>query len=153
MRNSIHLLLFLLFLSPAVGKAQDFIGSSKQIDIIMNNINLFSKNVMAGDHEAIAKMYVEDAKIFPPKSKIIEGQEAIGKFWEMPKGRSIVEHKVTPIGIKIVGKEAIDHGTYIGKTRNADGSEISWAGKYVMIWRKVGKNWKLHLDIWNRTEE
>jgi len=33
------------------------------------------------------------------------------------------------------------------KTKGATPKEV--AGKYVVIWQKLGKDWKLATDIWN----
>ena len=38
-------------------------------------------------------------------------------------------------------------GTFMLKTKGAQPQEI--AGKYVVIWQKVGSDWKLATDIWN----
>ena len=43
-------------------------------------------------------------------------------------------------------------GYYEGKTQRKDGSEISWKGKYVIVWKKEKGDWKIHLDAWNRVE-
>jgi ketosteroid isomerase-like protein len=43
--------------------------------------------------------------------------------------------------------------TMKGKTQQADGSEVSWRGKYVIVWHKRQGEWKIYLDIWNRVKE
>jgi ketosteroid isomerase-like protein len=38
-------------------------------------------------------------------------------------------------------------GTFSLKTKETPPKEVT--GKYVVVWEKVGKNWKLAADIWN----
>jgi len=51
--------------------------------------------------------------------------------------------------ITIIKKTAYDYGYYEGETIMKDGSSSKWKGKYMIIWKKVGKDWKIYLDIWN----
>ena len=114
----------------------------------------FSKNVMAGNWGNVANAYMTDAKLFPPNEDIVSGKTHILNFWT-PKGETtskIVYHKVYSEEIKINGKEAWDWGRYEGRSRMEDGSEVSWNGKYVIVWKEVARGtWKIYLDIWNRS--
>ena len=108
---------------------------------------------MAADYDAVVGAYTEDAKIFPGGQDILHGSEAIRDFWTPPADRTskLVYHHITPEEIKIMGAEAYDWGYYEGKTLKADGTEVPWKGKYVIVWKEVGPgNWKIYLDIWNR---
>ena len=129
--------------------AQNVDRNNGEIIKILKNTAEFSAAIMASDYQAIGNAYTLDAKIFPNGSDIIEGREAIIKYWVLPEGRSTKYHKVTPEEIKITGDEAYDYGYYEGTTLLADGKESSWRGKYVIIWRKVDGDWKIYLDIWN----
>lgn len=146
-------LLLLFIIISQLGNSQTYTGKQKEIQKILAQIEQFSKYVMASDHESIAKAYSKDGKLFPNNMEIIEGEEAIGDYWKLPEGIQISYHKIIPQEIKIVGKEAYDYGYYEGRTKKADGEEVSWKGKYVIVWKKVGKEWKIYLDIWNRIEE
>ncbi len=139
-----------LMMSCLFANAQTFQGSQKQISHILANIQSFSKHVMASDYDAIADAYTDDAKIFPNNREIIQGSDQIRDYWVLPEGVSTAYHKITPLEIKIKGKEAYDYGLYEGTTRRKDGSEVSWKGKYVIIWKRVAGDWKMYLDIWNR---
>lgn len=145
------ILLFAIF--PLFLSAQNYNGPEEDIETILNHIKTFSKHVMAGDHEQIAAAYTEDGKIFPSGRKIISGQEGLQNYWALPEGISIVHHKVTPEEITISGDQAYDYGYYEGRTKLKDGTESSWQGKYVIVWKKVDDDWKIYLDIWNRVEE
>ena len=133
-----------------IGITQNYIGKQKEINSILKSAENFSGYVMTSNYEKIGESYTEDGKIFPNNREIIEGREKIIEYWRLPEGVQISYHKLTPIEIKIKGKEAYDYGYYEGKTKRANGEEVSWKGKYVVVWKKVGKNWKMYLDIWNR---
>ena len=132
------------------------VGQTEMTDaekIIRANIANFSKNLMAADYEAVVQAYTEDAKIFPNGMDIQHGSDAIREYWVPPADRQskLVYHKVTPEEIKMLGKEAYDWGYYEGKTRQADGTEVPWKGKYVIVWKETQPGvWKIYLDIWNR---
>ena len=128
---------------------QKYIGKDKDIQQILKNIQKFSEHVMASDYEMISQSYTEDGKIFPNNREIIEGRTDVKGYWVLPEGMSISYHKITPVEIKIKGKEAYDYGYYEGTTKRENGEETSWKGKYVIVWKKVGKDWKMYLDIWN----
>ena len=131
------------------GKAQEFIGSKIEIAQILSNTKKFSSYVMNDDYEKIGASYTANAKIFPNRTKIIEGTDAIINYWKHPQDISITYHKITQSEIKILGEEAYDYGYYEGETTKSNGDIISWKGKYVIIWRKVNDEWKMYLDIWN----
>ncbi len=141
-----------IFTSVITINAQNYIGDKEEIQQILANTAQFSKYIMASDYDQIANAYTKDGKIFPNNREIMEGHEAIRKYWVLPEGVSTSYHKVTPHEIRILGDYAHDHGIYEGKTKRADGSESSWKGKYVIVWQKVDGEWKMYLDIWNRIQ-
>lgn len=143
---------FLLLLLPFSiwANAQNYIGDKADIDQILVNIKAFSAAVVASDYDKIADAYSADGKIFPNNQEILEGRESIRKYWVLPEGVSTTYHKVMPHEIQILGDFAHDHGVYEGKTKRADGTESSWKGKYVIVWKKQNGQWKMYLDIWNR---
>ncbi len=121
--------------------------------IILKNIEAFSAALMAQDYDAVVDAYTSDGKIFPNNRDILSGAEALRKYWTPPAGSNsrITYHKITPSEIKIEGRTAYDYGYYEGRSIGNDGEESSWKGKYVIVWKRVGrKEWKIYLDIWNR---
>lgn len=143
------LIVCLLLGFAQIGFTQTYSGNPKQINKILENIRQFSSFVVASDYDNIAASYTTDGKIFPNNLEIITGRDAIRKYWVLPEGVRTITHKLTPTEIKIIGKEAYDYGYYEGTTRQANGNEVSWRGKYVIVWKRVGKDWKMYLDIWN----
>jgi uncharacterized protein (TIGR02246 family) len=100
-----------------------------------------------GDYAAVAAMYAEDATLLPPGAPMMKGRQAIQGFWTKA-GEGVTDAKliavdVTPLG----GNAAREIGTFSLKTKGANPQELS--GKFVVIWQKVGNDWKLATDIWN----
>ena len=107
----------------------------------------FAKAFNAGDAAAIAALYTEDAIILPPGGEMMKGKSAIQAFW---KGATeqLGDGKLTTVDVKPLGNEAArEFGTFTFRTKGAQPQEIT--GKYVVVWEKVGGDWKLATDIWN----
>ena len=107
----------------------------------------FSAAVGKGDVEAIALMYAPDATILPNGGDLVKGQAgARALFGGMVAGVSHLTLKVTetvrmaPDYIREVGVSALI-------TKGDKPQTV--AGKYVVVWRKVGGHWRLWTDIWN----
>lgn len=148
---------FLTFLSFSLvfnlnTKAQNFQGNKEDIDIILNNTDSFSHYYMSGQYKKLAECYSSNGKIFPGGSDIIEGTVNIEKKWIVQDDIKVIRHVISPSEIKIIDDHAYDYGYYEGRTLLADGTTTSWKGKYVIIWRKEGNDWKIYLDIWNRID-
>ena len=106
-------------------------------------IELFNK----GDFAGIASFYTADAIALPPGSSMVQGRAAIEAMW---KGMSeqVGDPKLTILDVKPLGPSAArEIGTFSLKTKGATPQEVS--GKYVVVWEKVGDEWKLATDIWN----
>ena len=100
-----------------------------------------------GDFDGVASLYTADATAFPPGSAMVKGRAAIGAMW---KGMAdqMTEPKVTTMDVKKLGPNAArEIGTFSLKTKAAPPKEVT--GKYVVVWEKVGRDWKLANDIWN----
>jgi uncharacterized protein (TIGR02246 family) len=100
-----------------------------------------------GDFDGVASLYAADAMAFPPGSGIVKGRAAIGAMWKSMADQ-VTDPKVTTIDVKRLGPSAArEIGTYSLKTKASPPKELT--GKYVVVWEKVGKDWKLAADIWN----
>ena len=146
----IFILVLMMLSMNEMAISQQLSGNQEDIDAILENIEKFSSYVMESNYDKIAECYTIDGKIFPNNKEIIEGKAPIKAYWQLPEGVSISYHKITPREIKVIGTEAYDYGHYEGKTKKKDGEEVSWRGKYVIVWKKEGNEWKMYLDIWNR---
>ena len=100
-----------------------------------------------GDFAGIASLYTTDATAFPPGSAMVQGGAAIGAMWKS-MAEQVSDPKVTTLDVKPLGPSAArEIGTFSLKTKGPTPQEVT--GKYVVVWEKVGNDWKLATDIWN----
>ena len=147
-KQTILLTLAILFSVSSFG--QEFYGKKKEINKILKNIESFSQYYMNGEIDKLVACYTSDGKIMPDRMGILEGEKDLMKYWNLPDDVKILYHKVTPSEIRIIKKVAYDYGFYEGQTLTPKGEKVSWKGKYIIVWKKIGKEWKIYLDIWNR---
>lgn len=102
-----------------------------------------------GDAAAVANMYAIDARLLPTNSEIIEGRANIQKFWQgaMSSGVKLVSLETTHVETQ--GNIAVEVGRYTLTTSGAGGATTTDKGKYVVVWKREGRSWKLAVDIFN----
>lgn len=119
---------------------------AQKAEIDANNakwIELFNK----GDFSGIASLYSADAIAFPPGSAMVKGRTAIEAMWKS-MAEQVTDPKLTTLDVKPLGSSAArEIGTFVLKTKGSPPQEVT--GKYVVVWEKVGDDWKLATDIWN----
>jgi uncharacterized protein (TIGR02246 family) len=100
-----------------------------------------------GDFDGVASLYTADATAFPPGSAMVKGRAAIGAMWK-GMAEQVTDPKLTTLDVKRLGSAAArEIGTFSLKTKGSPSKEVT--GKYVVVWEKVGRDWKLATDIWN----
>ncbi|SRR6266508_2632679 len=106
-------------------------------------MDFFNKGEFAG----VASLYTDDATAFPPGSAMVKGRAAIGAMWKS-MAEQVSDPKVTTLDVKPLGPSAArEIGTFSLKTKGPTPQELT--GKYVVVWEKIGSDWKLAVDIWN----
>jgi len=112
--------------------------------IIKANNKALGAALKAGDAAAIGKMYAKGAKLLPPNSGILKGKDIVA-FWQGAVGGGITGLTLKSQEVDVHGTTAIEVGTYAMST--AAGPMDN--GKYIVVWKKEGKEWKLSRDIFN----
>lgn len=108
----------------------------------------FEALVKDGKIEDIGRLYTEQARLLPPDARAVTGRDAIGKFWMSAAAK---------LGIKSIRLETrtLDvHGDVaneVGEATIGLGAAGSAQAKYIVLWRRVGGQWYLDVDIWNMT--
>src|SRR5262252_4321940 len=106
-------------------------------------IEFFNK----GDFAGVASLYTADATAFPPGSAMVQGGAAIGAMWKS-MAEQVSDPKLTTLDVKSLGPSAArEIGTFSLKTKGPSPQEVT--GKYLVVWEKIGSEWKLAADIWN----
>ncbi len=99
----------------------------------------------SGDAAGVAALYTEDSKLLPPNSGILNGREAVQETFQgyIDAGIKI---KLVTLEVEGLGNTATEVGEAI--LAGPDGETID-VSKYIVIWKLVGEEWKMHWDIWN----
>lgn len=102
------------------------------------------------DAAAISQLYAEDGAVMPQGEPIRRGRETIANWWAemmaMPGYELSFDEDL--ILFSSSGDMALDRGTYRFRATPASG-QIEDVGKYVVVWRKIGNDWKVAADIFN----
>jgi uncharacterized protein (TIGR02246 family) len=100
-----------------------------------------------GDAAGVAALYAEDAYVLPAGAEMAKGRRAIETFWKKTV-QQLGDAKLKTLDLQSLGPgSAREVGTFSFKTKG-DNPEVV-VGKYVVVWRKMGGQWKLITDIWN----
>ena len=99
-----------------------------------------------GDAAGVAALYSSDAQLLPPNSDFVTGGEGIRKFWQGAMQMGIRQVQLQTVGLETQGGMATELGRY---TLLLDGGQVADSGKYLVVWKAEGGNWKLHRDVWN----
>jgi uncharacterized protein (TIGR02246 family) len=103
-----------------------------------------------GDAAALGRMYAEKAVVLPPEAPIVEGREAIEKFWDGAVKGGFKNLSLTAVRVDELGDEAArEIGRFGLDAPGRDGGLQRVEGKYVVVWIKAGGEWQLDTDIWN----
>jgi ketosteroid isomerase-like protein len=104
-------------------------------------LQFFARNDLAG----MASCYTEDAQMLVASMEPIVGRAAIQsvfKFTARPGHRlEFQTHE-----LEVSGASALELGSYV--RLRADGSAFD-RGKYMVVWKLVGGEWKLHRDMFS----
>ena len=108
-------------------------------------MNAFKQSNAAG----VAALYMGNARILPPGSEMMQGRAAIESFWQEVMDSGVKEAQLETLDVEVSGEDlAREIGRYVLTIQQ--GSEaLESPGKYVVIWKREGSDWKLDVDIWN----
>lgn len=102
------------------------------------------------DPNAIAQFYTENGAILAPGAPIAEGRDAIAKAWKGFVGMKDfhLDFRPTKIDVASSGDMAYEIGAYTLSFRGEKGA-VQDEGKYVVVWKNTGGQWKAAADIFN----
>ncbi len=105
---------------------------------------------LAGDCDAAAAIYAEDAVSLPQDAPIVEGRTAIRAGCEAEEATT-QDASITSLQVDGYGDLAFDRGTW-SQTFVSEGmaEPVTIAGKYLVIYRKQADgSWLCKVEIWN----
>ena len=126
------------------------VDSGADEQAIRGQVDHWLQLVKAKDAAAIAALYTEDGAVMPPNGPIGKGRGAVQQTWASMMATPRFDLTFTPeqIIVSSSGDMALDRGTYNLKIAPG-GTAQTDTGKYVVVWRKIGGEWKAAADIFN----
>ncbi len=114
--------------------------------IVEESNKKLSQLFKAKDFEALSKCYSKDALLMPPNNKSCTTKTSIKKWWENASASGVTSITLKTKNIDVQNSTLIEHGGAI--LRDEKGKTLDLL-KYVVIWKKIGSKWKMHIDIFN----
>ena len=100
---------------------------------------------LRGDARAISLLYAEDAKVIAPGAPVAAGRAAIAAAWQASIDSGIRDVSLHTAEVETSGDLASETGNVRLVAKDGKVSE----GRYVVVWKRVGNEWKMLRDIWN----
>ena len=129
-----------LTLAAGIARAEDVRGAITAVNAALGAA------FVKGDAAAVVALYAPDGQVLPVGMDPVKGAEALRKFWQDAMKAGIAGVTLTTVELYPAGSTATELGTYA--LTDKSGKQIDH-GKYVVIWRKVGLQWKLLRDIFS----
>jgi len=111
----------------------------------------YVKAFLAGDPKAVAALYTEDAVEMPPNQPLIKGRAAIEQYYAkfFADGSKMSAFTLEHLEAVSSGMVGYDVGTYRQTVTFKDGKAVNETGKYTVIAKKSGADWKVAYAIYN----
>jgi uncharacterized protein (TIGR02246 family) len=109
----------------------------------------FSAAFSAGNAARVAMHYTADAVLMPPNEAAINGRSNIQAWFQKQVEGGAGNLKLQPKESRISGDVAFEAGTYTISIKPKTGQPISDTGKYIVVMKKEGADWKISHDIFN----
>jgi uncharacterized protein (TIGR02246 family) len=121
----------------ATGGLQAAIAAANQV---------FMQRVGEGDAAGLAALYTEQGQVLPPNGDFVTGREGIQAMWQSVMDMGIRGARMDIVEVEDHGNTAIEISKY---TLFGEGGTTVDEGKYMVVWKVEGGEWKLHRDIFN----
>ena len=99
-----------------------------------------------GDAALIASMYTPDAVLLPSNSPIIGNQLGIRTYWQNAINAGVKMVSLKTSSVEECGNTAYEVGQFTLTIPKAGGGKITDYGKYIVVWKRQGRRWKLAVD-------
>ncbi|MFK7920905.1 MAG: SgcJ/EcaC family oxidoreductase [Bacteroidia bacterium] len=114
----------------------------------------YAEAIKAGDNDAIANLYTEDAMQMPNNQPMVKGRAAILAALNAEGGEAEDNGETPPTfeAIEVMGDGDMVIEVGISKSMRADGTANM--GKYIAIWKKQADgSYRIYRDIFNQDED
>jgi uncharacterized protein (TIGR02246 family) len=127
----------------------------QKTDPALNRLTMeFVAAVNAKDAAKTASFYTDDAVIMPPDEKMVKGRRDIEAYYKRGFMEDVGEVTITPDESATAGSLAFEAGTSVathgvGAALLGGRPAVPERGKYVVVYKRVGGDWKIAYDIFN----
>jgi ketosteroid isomerase-like protein len=117
---------------------------------LVKSADAYVKASLAGDVKAIVALYTDDAVEMPPNQPPVKGKAAIEQYYvkEIAAGK-LTAFKLAHLEAVASGDVGYDVGTYTQTVTLKDGTALNSSGKYTVILKRRGSDWKVQYAIYN----
>ena len=109
------------------------------------NKKFFIDAAPKGDAALLAGVYTDDAIAYPANSEPVKGRAALQAMWASVFASGISGFALNTEEVESAGDMAWETGNYVMKTKDG---KVADRGKYMVVWKRVRGEWKLHRDMW-----
>lgn len=103
----------------------------------------------SGDIEGLGAMYAADARLQQGYCPVVEGREAITKFWRGDMGDGTSTTRLEVVDTFMADDVIYLSGNYAVEFGQADAPRKQFGGAYVQIWRREGaSDWSIVRETW-----
>ena len=106
----------------------------------------FVAAVAKADVAALGGLYTDEAQALPPNGDVVKGRAAIQQMWKSVFDSGIAAASLETADVEADGSLAYETGRYEMKLKDG---KVADRGKYVVVWKRTGNEWRIHRDIWN----
>lgn len=99
-----------------------------------------------GDAAGLAALYTEDGQLLPPNAGLLTGRTAVEGFWQAAMDMGIKKAAIETGEVEDLGGTAIEVSRF---KLYGEGDQELDQGKFIVVWKQVDGEWKLHRDIFN----
>lgn len=109
----------------------------------------------AEDAARAALLYAEDAVLMPANMPTVKGRTAIESHFKKEFAATDMTLQLKPVESTIEGSQGFGIGTSVftlergGTSQAVTGIGAGETGKYVLVFKRVGTDWKIAYDIFN----
>ena len=116
---------------------------------IKDQVAAWNGYIAAQNDSAIGAFYTDDAVLMPPNQPRMTGPAIRGFFAGMWVIKPTMVLSTDKVVASDAGDVAVEEGSFKLSYAGADGKPIEDTGKYIVIWKKTDKGWKVVRDIFN----
>lgn len=107
----------------------------------------FVAAVFAGDLDALAATYTEDAILYPVNGMTARGRGEIRRAWgEFFRGRKVARFETSDVQRQTLGRDLVSSGLWTMTLVGADGTIGEVAGRFMDVVKRIDGLWYYTLD-------